>query len=126
MTGMTPFWEGLERGAFVVQRCRECGTFRFPARARCLSCGSSDADWQEASTAGTVYSTTTVNRAVFPDIPPPYDVVVCQMEIGITFFARAENTLPIGSRADLRMVREADSGFIPFFVAADRDPADAL
>jgi uncharacterized OB-fold protein len=35
---MAPFFEAARRQQLVVQRCRGCGTLRFPARDRCSAC----------------------------------------------------------------------------------------
>ena len=42
---MAPFFEAAHRHELVVQRCRGCGALRFPARDRCSSCLSRDAEW---------------------------------------------------------------------------------
>lgn len=118
MNEMAPFWEGLERRVFVAQRCQSCQRHRFPARARCIQCGSESAEWVEAPTSGTVYSSTTVYRTVFSEIPPPYAVTAGVMDIGIVFFARSSSELPIGQRVELAF-SDVGGKVAPFFVAAE-------
>jgi uncharacterized protein len=58
-----PFWEAAASGQLVLQRCRACGTLRFPPRHQCIHCWSPDTEWIEASGRGNVESITIVRRA---------------------------------------------------------------
>jgi len=62
-----PFWDGVGRGALLVQRCGNCGKLQFPFDLRCGSCDSSEVTPQEVSGRGTVFSfTETVSGARHP------------------------------------------------------------
>jgi len=51
-----PWWEGLAAGELRVQRCGDCGTLRWPARAICNHCRGFDAEWVAMSGRGTIKS----------------------------------------------------------------------
>jgi uncharacterized OB-fold protein len=58
-----PFWEAAAKGRLVLQRCRACGTVRFPPRHQCNKCWSPDTEWFDASGHGEIESITIVRRA---------------------------------------------------------------
>ncbi len=60
-----PFWDSVKAEAAAIQRCDDCGTFRFIPRERC-SCGSASATWAPIAGTGTVYTYTVVHRAPTP------------------------------------------------------------
>jgi len=51
-----PYWEGIAAGELRLQRCTDCGAWRWPARAICNRCRSFAAEWVKASGLGTVVS----------------------------------------------------------------------
>lgn len=50
------FWEGVERGEFLLQRCAECKALRHPPSPMCAACGSTAAEAVPAAGTGTVAS----------------------------------------------------------------------
>ena len=81
---MAPFFAAAHRHELVVQRCRGCGTFRFPARDRCSSCLSREAEWTRVSGRGTVFSFAVMHQVYHPGFADevPYAVVVIELEEG--------------------------------------------
>ena len=51
-----PYWDGVAAGELRLQRCTDCGAWRWPARAICNRCRSFAAAWVKASGLGTVVS----------------------------------------------------------------------
>jgi hypothetical protein len=51
-----PYWEGIAAGELRLQRCTDCGAWRWPARTICNRCRSFAAEWVKASGLGTVVS----------------------------------------------------------------------
>ncbi len=51
-----PYWDGVAAGELRLQRCSDCGAWRWPARAICDRCRSFAAEWVKASGLGTVVS----------------------------------------------------------------------
>lgn len=61
-----PFWKAAQAHRLVVQRCTQCGSFRFYPCAACNKCASTDFTWVETSGKGRVYSWIVVHRTVDP------------------------------------------------------------
>jgi uncharacterized OB-fold protein len=57
-----PFWAAARQHELVVQRCDDCGRFRFYPRPMCPDCHSMRAQWTRCSGRGMVYSFTVVRR----------------------------------------------------------------
>ena len=78
------FWEALARHELYFQRCRDCGTSRFPPRAVCPKCLSSATQWVRASGRATVYSFTVTyqNQAAGFRESLPYVLAVVQLDEG--------------------------------------------
>ena len=71
------FWEGAERGEFMVKFCEACGKAHHYPRAICPHCFSDRTVWRKGSGRGTVYSWTVFRRA-----PEPYVVAYVELEEG--------------------------------------------
>lgn len=80
-----PFWDSLKEHKLRVQKCSQCGRFRFPPRAICPYCMSLDSEWTEAKGKGKVYSFTVVHRPYTPAFEHelPYVVAIVELEEGI-------------------------------------------
>jgi uncharacterized OB-fold protein len=50
------FWDGVNEGRLLLQRCGDCGVLRHPPQPMCGACGSLALDTQEASGRGTVFT----------------------------------------------------------------------
>lgn len=77
-----PFFEGARRGALMIQRCAECGTFQLPGRFACDECLAPNPEWVEASGHATVFTYTIVHQKYHPAFEVPYNVVVVELEEG--------------------------------------------
>lgn len=80
------FWAGCRSHRVLIQRCRSCGTYRFPAGPVCPSCRSREADWIEAPGRGTVFGWIVVRhpvpRSVYQE-DVPYIVALVTLEEGV-------------------------------------------
>jgi uncharacterized OB-fold protein len=81
---MAPFFEAARRQQLVVQRCRGCGTLRFPARDRCSACLAREAEWVPVSGKGTVFSFAVMHQVYHPGFAAevPYAVVLVALDEG--------------------------------------------
>ena len=81
---MAPFWEAARRHELVAQRCRGCGTHRFPARDICSRCLSRDAEWARVTGRGTLFSYAVMHQVYHPAFADqvPYAVVVVELAEG--------------------------------------------
>jgi len=81
------FWEYCKRHELRVQRCSDCGAYRFYPRPVCPECQSRSFEWAAMSGRGTVY-TYTVN---YPPVLPyfadkvPMPVALVELEAGEVF-----------------------------------------
>jgi len=79
-----PYWEGAKRHELLLQKCEECGHYRYPQGETCPSCLSDRLEWVKVSGQGSVYTWTVFHQAYHPaykdDIP--YAVVVVELEEG--------------------------------------------
>ena len=51
-----PYWRAAAEGRLEIQRCVDCGAWRWPARAICNRCHSFDARWEAPSGRGRIVS----------------------------------------------------------------------
>jgi len=75
-----PWWDALARHEFVVPRCTQCGTWRWPPRAICNRCGSFDAEWAAVSGRGTVTGWIVNHHAFSADVASPYAVILVRLD----------------------------------------------
>lgn len=57
-------WEGVAEHKLLVQRCSDCGRYRWQPRALCYACQSWNFTWEEMSGRATVYTWTVAHRAM--------------------------------------------------------------
>lgn len=60
------FWDGCHHHELLIQKCSECGIYRFYPCPMCSHCGSMKADWKMVSGKGTVYTWSVIRRAADP------------------------------------------------------------
>ncbi|MBE9540282.1 MAG: MaoC family dehydratase N-terminal domain-containing protein [Proteobacteria bacterium] len=67
------WWNAIDEGKMLIQRCKNCQTLRHPPRPMCGECQSIEWDSIESSMEGEVFSFTTLH---YPKIPG-YDYPLC-------------------------------------------------
>lgn len=79
------YWEGCKRHELLIQRCKECGKYRFEPRIICPNCTSMDTEWTKAGGKGKVWSFGVCHQLYDPawkeDIP--YVIGVIELEEGV-------------------------------------------
>jgi len=75
-----PWWQAASQHRLVVQRCSACGHTRLPPAPLCPECRSADAEWQEVSGRGEVYTYTVVHRPIAAGQPLPTVIAVIALE----------------------------------------------
>jgi hypothetical protein len=60
------FWNEVQKGNFILQKCQDCGRLQFLPRPVCINCFSKNLGWQKSKGTGTVYSFTEVFVPVRP------------------------------------------------------------
>lgn len=79
------FYGWCKQRQLRFQRCTDCRVWRHVPRELCPECGSSNWEWTPSSGRGTVFTWTTIARALLPAFQPdaPYAPVVVEMEEGV-------------------------------------------
>src|SRR5262245_54535981 len=77
-----PFWEACNREELRMQRCTDCGHWRWTPVPICGNCLSPHFTWERLSGRGTVHTWTVVTHAVHPAAVErvPYVVVEIALE----------------------------------------------
>lgn len=90
------FWEGCRNHVLIIQRCLDCGNYRFPPGIICRHCMSEMTKWEEITGEGSVYSFTVVfrpvNEAFSSDIP--YVIALIELKEGFRMLSNLEGCNP--------------------------------
>jgi len=122
-----PFWEGAADGRLVLPRCHRCGTVIWYPRHLCSNCGSTEADWFEASGRGTVYSFTVVHNGegAYAEATP-YVIAYVELEEGprvLTNLIGEPDSWSVGQAVSAVFDRDSDGEqALLRFVAAEKQP----
>ena len=78
------FWAACQRHELRIQRCTDCGEYRFQPRPYCPACQSRSFEWPLISGKGTVYTYTISYPPVLPafEAKTPFNAVVVQLDEG--------------------------------------------
>jgi len=89
---MYPFFEALKEGKFTTTRCKDCGSEPFPPRVMCPDCCSTNMEWVEWPTTGTVIDVTEEVIGVPLGFgKPPLVHALVDLQGKLTFFVRIIN-----------------------------------
>jgi len=79
-----PFWEAARRHELRLQRCTECGRFRYPPSSVCPGCLGESAEWARVSGQGIVTTWVVFHKLYFPAFAAdlPYNVVQVELAEG--------------------------------------------
>jgi uncharacterized protein len=85
-----PYWDALNDGRLVLQRCTQCARVRHYPRPMCDNCYSTTSDWVDAQGVGTVYSWTETHHAFSPGFKGelPYTLVTVELAEGVRINAQ--------------------------------------
>jgi uncharacterized OB-fold protein len=111
-----PFWEAAMRRVLLVQRCSACETVQFYPRGFCLRCQSVDLGWIEAEGKAVVHSVVTVRIPVTPELEPPYQVALVDLEEGVRMLTNiVGEPAVIGDSVVVDWRERADAPPLPVF-----------
>jgi uncharacterized OB-fold protein/acyl dehydratase len=113
------FWEGVERGELLIQRCAACGELRHPPRPMCPRCRSLDWDAVRAGGRGTVHSYVVPHHPRLPAFPDRYVVALVDLEEGTRLVTNlieiAPEEVSIGMAVELVCTKVDDELVLPLF-----------
>jgi hypothetical protein len=90
-----PFWDAVEQGRLLLERCSRCRAVIWYPRGFCPRCGSTATDWIEASGHGTVYSYTVVRKSFGAFAPlTPYVVAYIELAEGPRILSNVVGVAP--------------------------------
>ncbi len=88
------WWEGIKRGALLIQRCTGCGHLRHPPRPMCGHCQSTEWDSVVASGKGSVHSYVVVHHPQFPGFEYPLVAALIDLQEGTRLVSNIVGTDP--------------------------------
>ena len=97
------YWDGCRRHELRLERCCDCGTYRFPPRAACHNCGSLNAEWAKVTGRGKVYSCCVAVEPVHPALrdKPPYSIALVDLEEGARMMTNIVDCDPHDVKIDM-------------------------
>lgn len=90
-------WESISSKAMRLQKCRECGQFRYPPGPTCSFCLSLKFDWELISGQAIIWSWVIFHRQYLEAYPTPYNVISIQLKEGPLMFSNLVGPTPTGS-----------------------------
>ena len=117
VTALTkPYWDALDQGHLVFQRCSACAHAWLPARQECPKCLGPDVGWEKAGGGGKVVSWVVYHSAYHDAFKDrlPYVVAIVELDEGPRLISNF-----IGPRELLR-------GDMPVALAIEREQGFAL
>lgn len=118
-----PMWESAAEKQLRIQKCSECGTYRYPPGPACPECLSFDSRWEIITGRGNIMSWTVFHRKYLEAYPPPNLVVVVMLEEGAIMVANmpAEQVqhLKIDAAVEMFYEMHPDGFMLPRFRLED-------
>lgn len=117
----TPYWEATARGEFRLQRCSDCGTWRFPPSEVCPACLSEAYSWDEVSGRATLWSWVIFHQIYFKGFADeiPYAVAFVELEEGpymVTNVVESHiDSLAVGTPLEVVLERAQGEYVLPRF-----------
>jgi uncharacterized OB-fold protein len=115
------YWNACKEHKLMVQRCEQCGKFRFYPGTFCTNCLSSELEWKEVSGRGTVYSYSIVYRPPFKNISMdvPYVVALIELNEGVRMMSNIVecplHEISVGMKVQVTFIENQDEKILPKF-----------
>jgi uncharacterized OB-fold protein/acyl dehydratase len=113
------FWEGVDAGRLLIQRCASCSRLRHPPGPMCPACHSLEWDALEACGRGRVYSFVVAHHPKVPPFAYPNLIALIELEEGTRLVSNLVGIDPaevaIGMPVEVCFTRVDDSLVLPLF-----------
>ena len=113
------FWDGVEAGELLIQRCAQCGQLRHPPRPMCGACQSTESDTVRSTGRGRIYSYAVHHHPPLPGIDLPLVVVLVELEEGTRIVSSLVDAGPdavaVGQAVELTFREVGDELTLPVF-----------
>jgi uncharacterized OB-fold protein/acyl dehydratase len=117
------WWEAIDNGVLLIQRCKDCAALRHPPRPMCGECQSIQWDAIESSLEGEVYSFTQIHYPRFPGYPSPLVTAVIALAEGTRLVSNVVGCEPeavhIGMKVKGIIEQVDEKTILPQFYPAD-------
>jgi len=121
------WWEGLDRGEILIQRCASCQELRHPPRPMCPQCRSRDWGFVASTGIGTVYSYVVIHYPEVPGYEYPLVIAVVDLEEGTRLVANVAGcdwqSVEIGMPVQGFVEAVDDDLKLPMFRPAGSEPS---
>jgi uncharacterized OB-fold protein len=123
------FWQGVERGRLLIQRCARCARLRHPPGPMCPACHALEWEAVEASGRGSVYSFAVAHHPAVPPFAYPNAIVLVELAEGTRLVSNLVGVDPaairIGMPVRVDFVRVDPELVLPLFRPAETGPEAA-
>ncbi len=113
------WWEAVDRGELLIQKCSECESLRHPPRPMCPHCQSTAWTGAASTGRGTVYSFVVLRHPPIPGYDYPLPVAVIDLEEGTRIVSNVVGCKPdevhIGMRVELSIENVDEELKLPLF-----------
>lgn len=82
------FWEGTKKNQLLIQRCKQCDSFRHPPAPMCKKCQSLSWDVVESNGVGIVYTYTVVEHPKMPPFEYPNIIALVELSEGVRILSQ--------------------------------------
>ena len=114
------YYNGLEDGTLLIQKCDACGTLRNPPSPCCGHCTSLEWSPYELTGTGTLFSYTVHYHPPLPNFPVPHPIAIAEFE-GVRVVGAMDGTDPgdlaIGKPVTIEFVRRGEAAGFRFKLA---------
>jgi uncharacterized OB-fold protein len=97
-----PFWDGLESGKLLIQRCKSTGKYQWYPRAHSIHDLNGELEWVESRGTGIIHSFS-IPRQTRVDRDLPYVYAIVEIDEGVRMTANIINTPIKRIRVGLRV-----------------------
>jgi len=112
------FFEGLNEGKLLIQRCTACATLRHPPLPACGKCESLEWDTVESKGSGEIYSFVVVHYPQVPSFDYPLPIALVALDEGTRIVANVSidpEHIAIGQRVTARIETFDNDLSLPVF-----------
>jgi uncharacterized OB-fold protein/acyl dehydratase len=81
------WWEAVDRGELMIQKCSSCGTLRHPPRPMCHECRSLEWEQQASRGTGSVHSHVVMHHPPIPGYDFPVAIALVDLDEGTRIVA---------------------------------------
>lgn len=114
------YYNGLEDGKLLIQKCDSCGTLRNPPSPGCGTCSSTEWSPHELTGPGTIYSYTVHYHPPLPNFETPHPIAVAEFD-GVRVVGAMDGTDPeaiaIGKTVIVEFLRRGEAAGMRFKLA---------